>query len=168
MRKLFALFTVLLVAFTSAFTFTSCTSDGLVDSDAMKNFARKLEQKVPTKDEFRNIAEKRIDQMPADEQPKARQELEKTLADWPTDTEISEAIDNAIDEFTEKAPSKADVEDALDKFAKEMPSKAEMKDAVDGIINKIPEGDELGSILKKGLNEFVEALDSIKVEVEKD
>ena len=39
-----------------------------------------------------------------------------------------------------------------------------MKDAVNGIIEEMPEGDELGSMLKSGLNTLVEALDSVKVE----
>jgi len=164
MRKLLTLITILLLTITSALTFTSCTTDGLVDSDAIKNVARKMQKKMPTKEEFRKIAEERIAEMPADKQDEARRELEETLADWPTDEEISDAINKAIDDFAAEAPTKAEVEEALEGFAKEIPSKKEMKDAVNGIIKEMPEGDELGSMLKKGLNTLVEALDSVKVE----
>jgi hypothetical protein len=43
-----------------------------------------------------------------------------------------------------------------------------MQDAVNGFINELPEGDELGGLLKSGLNSLIEAMDLLKVEANKE
>lgn len=151
-----------------ALSFTACTDDGAMDTQAVKEFADQLQQKMLTKEEFRTLAEKEIEKKPLGEQAEARRELDKFLSEWPTEAELDRKINAAIEEFADEAPTRAEVEAALEKVAQELPSKGEIKTAVNSFIDELPEGDELGGLLKSGLNTLIEAMDSLKIEAKKE
>lgn len=161
MRTIFAYSLLLLISLILA----SCTADGEVDADAMKSLADRIQQEVlPTKEEFRRMAEKRIAALPADERGKARRDLAKAMDEWPTAAELEREINEAIDEFAEEAPDRAEIEQLVREATKELPSKQELKTLID----KLPEGDDLDQKINEGMSKFFEVMDSISTESRKE
>lgn len=160
MKKTFPLFLLLLLSIILA----ACTADGEVDTDAMKGFADRIQQEVmPTKEEFRQMAEKHIAALPVDEQAEARRDLRKALDEWPTEEELDRKIDEAIEEFAKEALNRAEVEKLILEASDELPNKEQLK----SLIDKLPEGEELDAKINEGMSKFFEAMDSISTELKK-
>lgn len=147
MRKLIT-FSLLLVLSLSLFR---CGADGELDEALVRDYAERFQEEVlPTKEEFRRLAEKQIANLPADEQAEARKELEETLAKWPTDAEIDEAIDKAIDEM----PTQEELDKALSEISEEGGILGRMiSGAVRGAIKDAPTPEEVNKMVDEALEE---------------
>ncbi len=150
MRNLLTIITLLLVAL----LFTACGADGNLDPDRLKGYVDRFQEEVlPTKEEFRELAEKQIARLPAAEQAEARQALAETLANWPTD----EDFDTMIDEVTAEMPTQAEWKEAMDQLSKEMPGGSQLRQSLDEALDQIPEGTELNNLVEKSLNDLEKA-----------
>ena len=154
MRPLFALLPFLLFAL----TFTSCGADGNLDAALVQEYAERFQQEVlPTKEEFKALAEAQIAMMPADERAEARKQLEETLADWPTDGEISNAISEAVNEL----PTRNEINEAL-KELDEAPGGSMIGKMIRGAMNEAPSADEVNGLVEEGLNEMSDDIKELR------
>lgn len=189
MRILTQLCTLLLLA---AVTF-ACGADGELDENLLRDYAKTFQEEVmPTKEEFRKMSEEQIAKLPADEQAEARADLEKALAEWPTD----EDFDNAINEIVENAPSRAEIDEALgelknqfredgelseafrelrgqladdgelgqamDDLAAKLSEGGEFDEALNNLIKELPQGEEVNGMLEQALGEMAKSVDSLR------
>jgi hypothetical protein len=146
MRSLLNLFPLFLLAL----TFTSCGADGNLDAGLVQEYAERFQQEIlPTKAEFKKLAEAQIAMMPADERAEARKTLEETLADWPTDGEITDAISEAVNEL----PSRSEINDALNELD-EAPGGSMISKMIRGAMNEAPSAEEVNGLVEKGLDEM--------------
>ena len=155
--------TLLIFAILAAFL-SSCTADGEVDTDALHRYVDKLEEKFPTKEEFKRMAEERIAKLPADEQAQAREDLRKALAEYPSKEELTRSMDEAIDKVAEEMPNRAEFEEMIGEVSKDLPTKDELHELVD----QLPEGEKVEEMISKGLAGFFKAMDSLAVEIKEE
>lgn len=146
MRSLLTLLPFLL--FTLAFT--SCGADGNIDSGLVQEYAERFQQEIlPTKEEFKKLAEAQIAMMPADERAEARKQLEQTLAEWPTDDEITSAISEAVNDL----PTRAEINEAL-KEMDEAPGGSIISNMIRGALKEAPSADEVNGLVEKGMEDM--------------
>lgn len=131
--------------------FTGCGADGNLDASLIKGYVDQFQEEImPTKEEFRALAEKQIARLPADEQAEARKALAETLANWPTD----EQLDAMVDEVVSEMPTKAEFDQALDELEREMPGGGSLRNAIEEAVGQIPQGSELNKAVEKSLQEM--------------
>lgn len=146
MRSLFNLFPLLLLAL----TFTSCGADGNLDAGLVQEYAERFQKEIlPTKEEFKKLAEAQIAMLPANERAEARKNLEETLAEWPTDGEITDAISEAVNDL----PSRSEINDALNELD-EAPGGSMISKMIRGAMNEAPSAEEVNGLVEKGLDEM--------------
>jgi hypothetical protein len=147
MRNLLSFF---LIAMISLF-FTACGADGNLDAELIKGYVDQFQEEVmPTKEEFRQMAEKQIARLPADEQAEAYEALAETLANWPTNEQLDSLVDGAVSEM----PTRAEFDEAMDELAKEAPGGGSLRKAIEEAMDEIPEGEELNKAVEKSLEEL--------------
>ncbi|MEM9929733.1 MAG: hypothetical protein AAF840_07945 [Bacteroidota bacterium] len=157
-------FLTLLSFLALALLFNACGADGNLDPDRLKGYVDRFQEEVlPTKEEFREMAEKQIARLPLDEQAEAREALAETLANWPTD----EDFDKLVDEAVEGMPTKAEWEEAMNQLSKEMPGGSKLREALDEALEQLPEGEELNKMVDESLDEMEKAVDETKKELKK-
>ncbi len=160
MRNLFTIFFLLIVAY----SFTACGADGNLDPDRLKGYVDRFQEEVlPTKEEFRELAEKQIARLPAAEQAEARAALAETLANWPT----AEEFDALVDEATAEMPTKAEWDQALNELRKEVPGGSELSKALNEALNQLPEGDDLNKLVDESLDGMEKAAAETRKALEK-
>lgn len=138
--------------------FTSCGADGNFDAGLVQEYAERFQQEVlPTKEEFKQLAEAQIAMMPAAEQAEARQELAKLMDEWPTDGEISDAITEAVNEL----PTRNEINDALNEMD-DAPGASMISKMIRGALNEAPSADEVNDLVEKGLDEMETEVQEIR------
>ncbi|MFK8165233.1 MAG: hypothetical protein AB8H12_22495 [Lewinella sp.] len=141
---------LILFTFCSLF-FTACGADGNLDADLIKGYVDQFQEEImPTKEEFRQMAEKQIARLPADEQAEAREALAETLANWPTNEQLDSLVDGAVSEM----PTRAEFDEAMSKLSKEIPGGSELQKSIEEAMDQIPEGEELNKAVEKSLEEL--------------
>lgn len=134
--------------------FTSCGADGNLDADLIKGYVDQFQEEVmPTKEEFREMAEKQIARLPADEQAEARKSLAETLANWPTDDQLDAMVDEAVAEM----PTRAEFDEAMNELAKEVPGGSSLEKAIKEAMDQVPEGSALNKAVEESLQEMSES-----------
>lgn len=146
MRSILNLFPLLLLAL----TFTSCGADGNLDAALVQEYAERFQQEVlPTKEEFKTLAEAQIAMMPPGERAEARKQLAETLAEWPTDGEITDAISEAVNDL----PTRAEINEALEEMD-EAPGGSIISNMIRGALNESPSANEVNDLVEQGLDEM--------------
>ncbi len=154
MRSIFNLLPFLFFAL----VFTSCGADGNLDASLVQEYAERFQQEVlPTKEEFKKLAEAQIAMMPADERAEARKQLEETLAEWPTDGEISDAISEAVNDL----PTRNEINEALQEMD-EAPGGSIISNMIRGALNEAPSADEVNGLVEEGLNEMSDEVKELR------
>ncbi|TXF87675.1 hypothetical protein FUA23_17850 [Neolewinella aurantiaca] len=154
MRSLLNLIPLLLLTL----AFTSCGADGNIDAALVQEYAERFQKEVlPTKEEFKKIAEEQIVRMPAEEQAEARKSLEETLAEWPTDGEITEAISEAVNDL----PSRSEINEALRELD-EAPGGSMISKMIRGAMDEAPSGSKVNGLVEKSLDEMEAQADEIR------
>ncbi|WP_020567350.1 hypothetical protein [Neolewinella persica] len=147
MRNFFSVF--LLIA--TSILFTSCGADGNLNAELIKGYVDQFQEEImPTKEEFRQMAEQQIARMPAGEQAEAREALAETLANWPTSEQLDSLVDGAVSEM----PTRAEFDKAMDELAREMPGGGSLQKAIEEAMDEIPQGEELNKAVEKSLEEM--------------
>ncbi len=161
MRKLCSYALMLMLSF----TFCACGADGEIDEALVRDFARQFQEEVlPTKEEFRKMAEAKIAEMPQEDRAQAYEDLEEALAKWPTDEKIDEMVDKAIADM----PTRAEIDEALNQLGEDVPGGKTLKNIIENAMDeKLPEGEEVNKLIRESMGKLKEAIDSVKVEVEK-
>lgn len=156
MRKLITFSLMLFLAL----TFTACGADGELDEALLNDYVDRFQEEVmPTKEEFKRLAEKQIANLPEDEQADARRELEETLAKWPTDEDFDEMVDKAMEEM----PNKEELDKALSEISEEGGILGRMiSGAVRGAIKDAPTPDEVNGLVDETLDEVSKQVDSLR------
>jgi len=156
MRKLLTLTTMLFLAL----TFVACGADGELDEALLNDYVDRFQEEVmPTKEEFKRIAEKQIANLPEDEQADARRDLEKALAEWPTD----EDFDEMVDKIKEDLPSGRELDEALSEISEEGGIFGRMiSGAVRGAVENAPSPEEVNSAVDKTMDEVSKQVDSLR------
>ena len=161
MRNLLPL---LFLAVVSLF-FTACGADGNLDADLIRGYVDQFQEEImPTKEEFRQMAENQIDRLPADEQAEAREALAETLANWPTNEQLDSLVDGAVSEM----PTRAEFDKAMDELANEVPGGGSLQKAIEEALDEIPEGEELNKAVEKGLEEMEKSAKETREAIKKD
>lgn len=158
MRKLLAFTTMFLIAL----TFVACGADGELDEALLNDYVDRFQEEVmPTKEEFRRMAEKQIANLPEDERADARRDLEEALAKWPTD----EDFDEMVHQIKEDLPSAEELDEALSEISEEGGIFGRMiSGAVRGAIKDAPTPEEVNSILDETMDEVSKQVDSLRRE----
>ncbi|MEM6769746.1 MAG: hypothetical protein AAF597_04090 [Bacteroidota bacterium] len=161
MRKLLSFALLLMLSL----TFIACGADGELDEALVRDFARQFQEEVlPTKEEFRKMAESQIEKMPEEDRAQAYKDLEEALAKWPTEENIDEMVDEAIADL----PTRAEIDEALNQLGEEVPGGKTLRNLIENAMDeKLPEGEEMNQLIREGMGKLKEALDSVQVEVEK-
>lgn len=160
MRNFLTLFSLLVLAF----FVTACGADGNLDPDRLKGYVDRFQEEVlPTKEEFRKMAEQQIARLPMDEQAEAREALAETLANWPTEEEF----DALVDEVVEEMPTKAAWDEAMDQLSEEMPGGNQLRKALDEALEQIPEGAELNKLVDESLDDMEKAAEETRQNLKK-
>jgi hypothetical protein len=147
MRNIFSLLILALITV----AFTACGADGNLDADLIKGYVDQFQEEVmPTKDEFRQMAEDQIARLPSDEQAEARKALAETLANWPTNEQLDSLVDGAVSEM----PTRAEFDKAMDELSKEVPGGSSLQNAIEDAMDQIPQGEELNKAVEKSLEEL--------------
>jgi hypothetical protein len=137
-------------------SFSACE----LDAETVKGYVDRLQEDVlPTKEEFRKMAEREIAKLPEEERALALQDLEETIANWPTNEEIDRMIDSTVSQM----PSKAEFEKALD----ESTGSTSLRDAFKKALDEMPEGEELNKLINGGIDQMKESMDSVRMELDK-
>ena len=154
MRFLHHLFPLLLLVL----NFTSCGADGNFDAGLVQDYAERFQKEIlPTKAEFRQLAEAQIALMPPAERAEARQQLEEVLAEWPTDGEITDAIADAVNEL----PTRSEIDEALREMD-EAPGGSIISNMIRGAMNEAPEAREVNDLVEQGLDEMENEVKEIR------
>lgn len=158
MRKLITLSLMLFLAL----TFVACGADGQLDEALLDEYVDRFQEEVmPTKEEFKKMAEKQIANLPEDEQAEARRDLAEALAKWPSDADIDRMVDQAIEDM----PSSEELDKALSEISEEGGIFGRMvSGAIRGAIDKAPTPDEVNKLLDKTMDEVSHAVDSLRKE----
>lgn len=161
MRKLITYSLILMLSF----TFVACGADGNLDEALIRDFVEEFQDEVlPTKEEFRKIAEMKIEEMPEEDKAQARTDLEEALAKWPTDEEIDEMVDGVMKDL----PSRTEIDEALDKLGDDVPGGKTLRNLIENAIDdKLPQGEEVNELVRESMGKMKEAVDSMKIEAEK-
>ena len=161
MRKLLSFALLLMLSL----TFVACGADGEIDEALVRDFARQFQEEVlPTKEEFRKMAEAKIAEMPQEDKAQAYKDLEEALAKWPTEEKVDEMVDKAMADM----PTRAEIDEALNQLGKEVPGGKTLRNLIENAMDeKLPEGEEINELVREGMGKLKEAIDSVKLEVEK-
>lgn len=161
MRKLLSFALLLMLSL----TFVACGADGEINEALVRDFARQFQEEVlPSKEEFRKMAEAKIADMPQEDRAQAYKDLEEALAKWPTDEKIDEMVDKAMADM----PTRAEIDEALNQLGEEVPGGKTLRNLIENTMDeKLPEGEELNNMIREGMGKLKEAIDSVQLEVEK-
>lgn len=156
MRK-FLTFSLLLLL---SVTFFSCGADGELDEALLDEYVDRFKDEVmPTKEEFKRMAEKQIANLPADEQADARKDLQEALDNWPSDAQIDEMVDKAVNDL----PDREKIDEALSEISEEGGIFGRMiSGAIRGAIKEAPSADEVNKMVDESLNEVSKQVDSLR------
>lgn len=156
MRKLLTYSLLLLLSV----SFVSCGADGQFDEALFREFAEEFQQEIlPTKDEFRRMAEAKIAEMPAEDQAQARTDLAEALAKWPSDAEIDKMVDEAV----AKMPSRAEIDQALNQLGEEVPGGKTLRNLIENAIeDDMPSGEVVNKTVRETMNELKRQIDSLE------
>lgn len=161
MRNILSVFTFALIAI----VFSACGADGNLDADLIKGYVDQFQEEVmPTKEEFRQMAETQIARLPVDEQAEAREALAETLANWPTDEQLDSLVDGAVAEM----PTRAEFDKAMEELADEVPGGGSLQKAIEEALDEIPEGEELNKAVEKSLEEMEKSAKETRKAIKKD
>lgn len=156
MRKLLSYSLVLFLSL----TFFGCGADGSLDEALLDEYVDRFQEEVmPTKEEFKEMAEKQIAKLPDDEKAEAREELQNALDNWPTDADIDKMVDEAIAEM----PDSKEIDKALSEISEEGGVFGRMiSGAIRGAIKDAPSPDEVNKLLDESLDEVGKTVDSLR------
>lgn len=149
--------------FLMSLTFVACGADGNIDEALLRDFVDEFQEEVlPTKEEFKRMAEAKIAEMPADDQPQARKDLADALAKWPTNEEIDAMVDDAVS----KLPSRTEIDEALDQLDKigdDVPGGKTLRNLIENAIeNDLPSGAAVNELVQETMDDLKVKLDSME------